>query len=319
MDTQSFDSPNPVADSSDTADSSRVLGRSFEVLEQLLQKNNGVVSSVQLKKELMARLKMVEPEARNLMVGLQILDEATAQLIGKPDAKTYHHGRSFYSKLKYDIDVLTQTDKEADTKEQEAGEAKEEKVLADEAPISRQNRGEEARLGPYVMRLLEDIYASELATKDIKYVFDVHNERAGSTYENVDLIAVHWRSETTVDLVAVEVKLDFSATAVHQACNYTRFANRVWVAAVVKGEGSEAARSLRLINNGLFEYAVSRGLGIIACRRTKGSAYQAVPIHWPRWQNPEPIEREQFLERYRAVFEQAEVLEPEKKRRAARF
>jgi hypothetical protein len=113
--------------------------------------------------------------------------------------------------------------------------------------------------------------------------------------------------------------LDISATAVHQACSYARFSNRVWIAAVVSSDISEAALELRGNNPGLFDYVISRGIGIIACRRRQGGAYQPVPIHWPCWQSSEPVEKEQFLERYRSWFEQAEVIEPLQRRRAARF
>jgi hypothetical protein len=292
------------------------LGRAYELLQQLLSENHGATSSIQLKRALITRLAIEEPEARSLMVELQFLDESAAQRIGKTEAKTYHYGRTFYSKDRYE-EVLAQTDKEADTKEQEAeGKPDEEE---DRETETRQNRQEEARLGAYVKRLLTDIYASDFAPDESEYVFDVHNERPGSTYENVDLIAVHWRTESTGDLVAVEVKLQFTAIAVHQACNYTRFSHRVWVGALVTSDVTEAALELRSVAPGLFDYAVSRGLGIIACRRTQGRGYQVFPIHWPRWQDPEPVERQQFLERYRRVFEQAGVLEPKAKRRLARF
>jgi hypothetical protein len=133
----------------------------------------------------------------------------------------------------------------------------------------------------------------------------------------VDLIAVHWRSENTVDLVSIEVKLEFSAKAVHQASSYTRFSHRVWVACAVNSEPSEAALEIRSKDPGLFDYAVARGIGILACRHAKGRSYEAFPIHWPSWHNPEPVEKDRFVERYRSQFEQAGVAE--KKKRSAKY
>jgi hypothetical protein len=309
-----YPASQPSPDSQESSAASHDLTQAYELLEELLRNGNGVVSTMQLKRQLIKKLAISEPKANEIVYTLQFPD-VVAQRTGKQGVMTYHHGRSFYSQSKYN-EVQARTEKEADAKGHEA-EASEDEP---ESPtVSRQNRQEEARLGAYVKTLLEDIYGSDFMPDDVDYVFDVHNERPGSTYENVDLIAVHWRSEKTVDLVSVEVKLDFSATAVHQACNYARFSNRVWVAAVVSSDVPEAAMELRSANQGLFDYAVSCGLGIIACRRRQGGAYHPFPIHWPRWHYPEPVESELFLERYRAVFEQAQVVEPRQKRRSARF
>jgi hypothetical protein len=54
------------------------------------------------------------------------------------------------------------------------------------------------------MTVLENIYQSEHTPEDSDYVFDVHSDRPGSEFENVDLLAVHWRSAKSVELVAVE-------------------------------------------------------------------------------------------------------------------
>jgi hypothetical protein len=117
--------------------------------------------------------------------------------------------------------------------------------------------------------------------------------------------------------VSIEVKLEFSATAVHQACSYMRFSHRVWVACVVTSEATDAALELRTTDSGLFDYVLSRGIGVLACKRTQGRGYVVFPIHWPQWQNPEPVEKELFIERYRAFFEQAGVVE--KQRRSANY
>jgi hypothetical protein len=57
--------------------------------------------------------------------------------------------------------------------------------------------------------------------------------------------------------VSVEVKLDFSAKAVHQACSYCRFSHRVWVACAVSSEATDAGLELRSADPGLFDYALA--------------------------------------------------------------
>ena len=290
------------------------LGSAYDLLQQLLKTNEGVISNVQFKRDIMSRLKLPEDLATQCVKVLQFLADAEAeQRVGRKDAKTYYHGRSFISKERYN-EALRQTDKEAEQKGQEAEEEREPEQPEKESP---QNRQEEARLGVYVKAALERIYDSENISKDTPHVFDVHQERPGSSFENVDLIAIDWRSATTVDLVSIEVKLEFSARAVHQACSYMRFSHRIWVACVVTSEATDAALELRTTDPGLFDYVLSRGIGILACRRTQGRGYAVFPIQWPQWQNPEPVEKELFVERYRTVFEQAGVVE--RQRRSAKY
>ena len=76
---------------------------------------------------------------------------------------------------------------------------------------------------------------------------------------------------------------------------------------------------LRERNPTLFEYAISRGLGILACRRRKGRRYEVFPVHWPLRHNLDPLEVDEFLERYREEFEDGGVLEPKDKRRPPRL
>ena len=290
------------------------LGNVYDLLQQLLKTSEGMVSNVQFKRDIISKLKLPEHLAAQCVKVLQFLDDAEAeQRVGRKGAKTYYHARSFLSKERYS-DALLQTDNEAEQKGQEAQNEREPEQPEKE---SRQNRQEEARLGVYVKAAMERIYDSENVSKDTPHVFDVHQERPGSSFENVDLIAIDWRSATTVDLVSIEVKLDFSAIAVHQACSYMRFSHRVWVACVVTSEANSAALELRTTDSGLFDYVLSRGIGILACRRTQGRGYVVFPIHWPQWQNPEPVEKELFIERYRATFEQAGVVE--KQRRSAKY
>jgi hypothetical protein len=144
------------------------------------------------------------------------------------------------------------------------------------------SQGMERRLGTYVVSALESIYQSDHAPEDAPYVFDVHNERAGSEFENVDVMAAHWRSQKVVELVAVEVKLEFTARLVQQARNYGRFADRVWIAVPVLAEAADASGALREFDPLLFEHVVDAGLGILACRRRPGRSYEVLPAHWPR-------------------------------------
>lgn len=186
-------------------------------------------------------------------------------------------------------------------------------------PERRKNRQEEGRLGTYVVSALENIYQSDGAPDDAPYVFDVHNDRPGNEYENVDLIAVHWRTATNVELIAVEVKLDFTARLVQQARNYARFADRVWLAVPVQAGAADASGALRELDPLLFEHVVDAGLGILACRRRPGKSYEVLPVHWPRRQQPGAVEREGFIERYRADFEEAGAAAPRASHHYPRF
>ena len=144
------------------------------------------------------------------------------------------------------------------------------------------------------------------------FVFDVHSARKGSSFENVDLIAVHWRSRNFCDLISVEVKLEFSPHVVQQALNYTRFSHRAWVAVLVE---TDSRNELPQRYPALFDYAISRGLGVLACRRRQGRSYEVLPVHWPLRNQLDPLLEEEFIERYRECFEAAEVLERAKRPR----
>jgi len=143
----------------------------------------------------------------------------------------------------------------------------------------------------------EDLYASDSISADTNFVFDVHSHRKGSSFENTDLIAIHWRSREVYELITVEVKLEFSAQVVQQALSYTRFSHRAWVAVPVE---TDSHWELRERNPTLFEYAISRGLGILACRRRKGRRYEVFAVHWPLRHTLDPLEADEFLERYRS-------------------
>lgn len=113
-----------------------------------------------------------------------------------------------------------------------------------------------------------------------------------------------------MELVAVEVKLDFTPRLVQQARNYARFADRVWLAVPITADAGDAAAAVREYDPSLFEHVVETGLGILVCRRRPGKSYEIMPIQWPRRIVPDPLEKAMFLERYRRTFESARVIEP---------
>jgi hypothetical protein len=277
------------------------------VLKELLSASNGCVSSLALKKSLESRN---VANARALVVRLKYYDfEAPGDdQLPKPQFRWYSHAKSFYSKERFDK-LQTEKDRLATEAAEQEGtvEIRPEK---DAVPERKKNKQEEGRLGTYIESALQDIYESDYVPDDAECVFDVHNERGGSDFENIDLLAVHWRSEKVVELISVEVKLEFSARLVQQARNYCRFSDRVWIAVPVRADPIEAAAELRDLDNLLFEHVIESGIGILACRRRTGRSYQVVPVHWPRKMHPDPVEREQFLERYRREFERAAVLAP---------
>ncbi|MGO9833468.1 MAG: hypothetical protein ACLP1X_04570 [Polyangiaceae bacterium] len=284
-----------------------------QVLHDLLQQSNGVVSSRGLRHALEQRK---IPDARRLVVSLKYFDFDAPPEDGrpKPPFRWYSHARSFYTEEQF-AKLKNAQDQQATTAEQAvAGPVAEVETEDEDQDVPpkerRRSRQEERRLGTYVVSALESIYQSDHAPEDAPYVFDVHNERAGSEFENVDVMAAHWRSQKVVDLVTVEVKLDFTARLVQQARNYGRFSDRVWIAVPVLAEAADAAGALREFDPCLFEHIVDAGLGVLACRRRPGRSYEVLPVHWPRRLFPDPVEKEAFLERYRPSFEEAGILAP---------
>jgi hypothetical protein len=289
-----------------------------QVLRDLLASSGGAVSSYALREALE---KKGIKDARGLVVSLRYYDFDASPEDGRsrPDVRWYGHAKSFYTEERF-AKLQRKTEEKATDAEQQVAAAPSEAEGDDEDEAApprerRRNRQEERRLGTYVVSALENIYQSEHTPDDASYVFDVHSDRAGTDYENVDVLAIHWRSPKVAELVSVEVKLDFSARLVQQARNYTRFSDRVWVAAPLLAEAADASAALRDFDPQLFEHVVESGLGILACRRRPGRSYEVVPVHWPRRLDPDPVEREGFLERYRKAFEQAGVLAPRAGRR----
>ncbi len=285
----------------------------FRVLGDLLRKNGGSVSYTALRKELERKNGILD--ARPLLNELKFFDPESTNEYGipVPDFKFYHLGRSFFSEERYEAELQNQeaaTDEEADVATREA-----EEVEQEQPTVIRSYRQEEARLVVYVKKALDELYSSDETLENRPYVFDVHSSRNGSSFENVDLIAVHWRPRNVCDLVTVEVKLEFNAQAVQQALNYSRFSHRAWVAVPVS---TNSKSELRERNPTLFEYAISRGLGILACRRCRGRSYDVFPVHWPLRNQLDPLEEEEFKERYRSHFEEAGIIE-RKRRPLPRF
>jgi hypothetical protein len=286
----------------------------FRVLGEQLASHGGCISTVALRRELERKHSIAD--ARPLVVELQFFDPESSRERGVPvpNFRFHHRGRSFYSEERYAQELKKQeeaTAEEADDASREASTAPPEEIA-----IPRVNRQEEARLVAYVKSALEELYASDAGPEDTDFVFDVHSARKGSSFENVDLIAVHWRSRDFCDLITVEVKLEFSAHVVQQALNYARFSHRAWVAVLVE---SDSLAELPRRYPALFDYAISRGLGVLACRRRQGRRYDVTPVHWPLRNQPDPLQEQEFIERYREEFETARVVEREEKRRLPRF
>ena len=279
-----------------------------ELLQGLLTRNAGCVSSQALRKELEER---GISAARDLCVRLRFYDPESQQdgQLLRPSFSWNHKGRSFYSDSAFSA---AQSQVAAGAESSAAAELEAEPPSQEEerGQPRRQYRQEEARLVWYVREALESIYASDFAPDDSPVAFDVHNERAGSAFENVDAIAVYWRSPEVVEFVAVEVKLEFAAGAVQQTYNYARFAHRVWLAVPVKSRAEEAGLELRESDPRLFEYVTRLGIGVLGCKRGRGSSYDVFPLQWPQLWKPDEIEQAEFIERHRSVFEGAHVIEP---------
>ncbi len=281
------------------------LGKAREILLDMLRQHEGCVSTRVLRRhfqakgirnvtEMIAKLKFYEPS-----------DTGPGD-----EARHYHRGRSFYSEEAFrQLEENTRVAADAEAEEAES-ETLDVKIVAP----TREYRQDEARLVTYVKGRLDDVYATEFGP-ECEYVFDVHNDRAGSGYENVDLVAVHWRSDEIIELVTVEVKLDFNVKLVQQAANYIRFSDRVWIAMPVAAQLVDAAAELRELDPLLFEHIVELGMGILACRRGRGGSFEVVPVHWPRLQNPARLEKARFLERHRGIFEEACIVAPRESQR----
>ena len=281
----------------------------FRVLGEQLSLHAGCVSTKALRRGLEAQ--GIE-DARPLVVALRFFDPGSSseRKIPAPSFRFGHLGRSFYSKERYDQELKNQEKVTAEEAEDASREVS--TTSPEEITITRANRQEEARMVKYVKIALEELYASDVGPEETEFVFDVHSARKGSSFENVDLIAVHWRPRNFCDLITVEVKLEFSAHAIQQALNYTRFSHRAWVAVLVE---TDLSAELAQRHPALFDYAISRGLGVLACRRQQGRSYKVSPVQWPLRSHPDPLQEEEFIERYREQFEEAGIVESEKRPR----
>lgn len=285
----------------------------LDVLRNELAAHGGVVSTRALRAAL-ERAGIANPRPLSVRIKHFDFDAALDDNVTRPDFRWRAYARSIYTLDAYQRDVVREQDEAARVAEQAGAATEDDSDEAEEAipPLSerRRNRQEESRMGVYVVRALENIYGSDHAPEDATCVFDVHNGRNGGGFENVDQIAVHWRSAKCVELVTVEAKLYFTPQLVQQARNYMRFSDRVWIAVPVPATAADAAASLRDYDPFLFEHVVEIGLGVLACRRRQGRAYEVFPVHWPRRMTPDPMERDRFIERYREKFELAGVLAP---------
>jgi len=266
--------------------------------EQLEQ--NGAVSSKALR-PILEKNGVVD--ARQMITRLKLFNfDEPGEGVSIPDFRFGHRGRSFLSEDEF-RKAEAETERAAEAAEQAANAETENEQ---EQVPRRKNRQEEARLVKYVEEALENIYASDYGP-DVQVAFDVHNERPGSELENIDALAINWRSDDVVEIVSVEVKLDFCAKLVQQANNYRRFSHRVWIALPVSTD--EPGIEIRESAPSLFEYVIEQGIGILACRRRQGHSYEIWPIQWPRLNQLDSLERIEFMERYRTVFEETCVVE----------
>jgi hypothetical protein len=274
------------------------LKRAEAMLEKRLREDYGVVSVIAL-----CRAFATEGISSELLNELKFYDFEDSE-----QPRWRYHGRSFYSEERYQ-----RTLREQEERAERAAQQPDSGADATEEPSARhKRRQEEARLGSYVVTALESIYDSTFGPDggEAPYAFDVHNERAGGKFENVDAIAIDWRRDDVADLVTVEVKLAFTNDLVQQARNYCRFSHRVWIAVPVSGPPLNAAEHLREQNKLLFDHVIDSGLGILACRPGRGRSYDVFPVHWPRKLTPDTVELQQFIDRYRGLFEQACVVRP---------
>jgi hypothetical protein len=293
----------------------------IDLLAYMFSRSEGCVSSLALRREL-ERKGIVD--ARQLVINLKFFDFDAPPDDSKPapTVRWHHQGKSFYTEEAFKK-VISQRESDAETAAESEVQPDNVVVALDiepeAAPVRRSIRQEEARLVRYIADALSDVYGSEFAPEKSEIAFDVHSDRPGSEFENVDVIAVHWRSGDVVDLVSVEVKLEFSARLVQQANNYCRFADRVWIAVPVQAPVGQAAVELRETDPRLFEYVVKMGIGILACHKRRGRTYEVFPVQWPRACIPDPVERDAFIERHYQTFEDAGAVAPRNRGRFPRL
>lgn len=269
----------------------------------MLDSPDGIISNWRLRPQLEQRGIV---NARNMASKLKRYDfDEINPKFATPPFRYYYLGRSFYTE-----NAHRQAEAEADAKAEAAADAAEREAEAetrdtDLTTKKKRNRREEARLCKYIEKALMEIYDTE-SGPDVEIAFDVQDERPGAEFENVDLLAIHWRTDEVIELVAVEAKLEFSAKLVLQASNYRRFAHRVWAALPVSSD--EPGVELREYDPLLFEHVLEQGIGILACRKRQGGAYDVWPIKWPRLNQLDSIAKDDFIERYRPTFEKAGVV-----------
>lgn len=279
----------------------------LQILKDLLVRNNGCVSSTALRRELERK---GVTDSKPVVVKLSYFDpeQGPDSGLALPDFPFRHRGRSFYTP-----DAFAQAERATATRADAASAIASEmppspdEVMSDEveAVPRRVAKQEEARLVTYIRDDLALIYESEFLPETAEHMFDVHNERGGSDFENVDLLGFHWRSPEIVETIVVEAKLNFSARLIQQATNYQRFANRVWIALPCS-----SAEELRESDERLFDFVVERGLGVLACIKRRGRSYEVQAIHWPRYQRIDSLEHTALIERHRGTFEEAKVVAP---------
>lgn len=295
--------------------------KALNTLRSALESNGGKVSSKALTPLLQKNDLSDEP--RVVLNYLRYYDHDNPQTsdgLSSPGFRWYHHARSFYLPEQYEKLVQAPQEVEAEKAEAAVEEPAKTQVNGEPTvlpPTERQrNRQQEKRLAAYVRDTIYDIYASDhTPEEDTQFVFDTQDLHNGGQYENIDILAIHWITSSHVEFVSVEVKLDFTAALIQQARNYGRFSDRVWIAVPVESELPNAADYLQDTDWGLFDLAIECGLGILACRQWKGKSYHIAPIHWPRRQRTNRLERSLFVDRYRRQLINASVVRPDSNRK----
>ena len=292
------------------------LGR---FLAQLLEQNEGRISSDQVLKEGPKILSLNESDFRKMHDQIRKLSPKQQEVLRNDLGIDIHYQRrQWLTRERKNLEADQRAS--AAAAEAEIADTDENADTTQDEPKRSPNKQEEWRMSSYIMDYLSDLYmTSRFVPADTEVAFDVCDQRrkikgtSKGVWENIDVLAVDWRSDTAVDLVAVEAKLSFTSDAVMQAISYTRFADRVWLA--VGCQTDSPLEDLLFENRSLLDFAVGHGLGILCCKMGRGRSYDIIPVSYPRKQNPDEIERDRFKERYSTTLEAAKVLQPGQNRR----
>ncbi len=171
-----------------------------ETLLKKLANGGGEVSSSAFRKELQDNELVRQAQdtedpkafAKDLVLLLKAYEPKDFPEYEKPPAEWRYLGRSFLSVERFNSRIQA-TESAIISENRETAVSAENEVPATPEE-RRQNKQEEARLGGYVSGALEEIYATDSVPENAAFCFDVHSNRGGGDYENIDELAVHWRT-----------------------------------------------------------------------------------------------------------------------------